>query len=81
MNALFQSNEHTLIPSDLLRAALDFHGFADVHLEYWIKYGGPVGLCTYRDAYEYLVSDLEDHSLPVRYGNFQSFKSMKTRCK
>lgn len=78
---LFLQNEHTLIPADLIRAVQGFEGFADVHLEYWIKHGGQDGLCTYRDAFEWLTDDLRDYNLPVRYSNFQSFKSMKTKTK
>lgn len=78
-NNLFIQTDHTLIPSDLLRAVQDFTGFADTHLQYWVKLGGQDGLCTYQQAFDYLVSDLRDHGLPVRYANFQSFKVQKTK--
>jgi len=77
----FLESDHTLIPSDLIKATRDFSGFEEIHRQYWVKHGGQDGLCTYRDAFEYLSDDLRDHGLPVRYGNYQSFKAMKTKNK
>lgn len=75
----FDHNTHALIPSDLINAIQSFDGFANVHLTYWTRYGGQLGLCTYQDAFEYLTDDLREYGLPVKYSSFQSFKSMKTR--
>lgn len=76
---LFLPNDHTLIPSALLRAARDFEGFAAVHLEYWVKSGGMEGLSTYQDAFEYLTRDMREHDLPVRYSSFNSFRNVRDR--
>lgn len=72
-------NGHKTIPTDLLRAALTPDGFVSVHLLYWQRYGGQWGLCTYRDAYDYLTSDMSAHGLPVRWKSYDSFKSVKSR--
>lgn len=71
--------EYRLIPENLLLAANNFEGFKIVHLEYWTKYGGNYGFCTYRMAFEFLVSDLEDHNLPVNYTSYNSFCALKSR--
>lgn len=76
---LFLPNDHTLIPSDLLRAALDFDGFVSVHREYWVKSGGQEGLCTYQDAFEYLTRDMQEMGLRVPYSNFNSFQVVRNR--
>lgn len=78
---LFLQNDHTLIPSKLIRAVQGFEGFNEIHREYWLRHGGQDGLCTYQDAFEYLVDDLRNHDLPVKYSTFQSFKSMRTKMK
>lgn len=71
----FIDDDHRTIPKDLLCAAATPEGFVSVHLLYWQRYGGQWGLCTYRDAYEYLTSDLSEHGLPCRYSSYYSFKS------
>ena len=75
----FIDNGNKIVPTELLLAAQDPAGFIEVHLSYWSRYGGQCGAVTYRDAYEFLVADLEDHRLPVRWKSYESFKTIKSR--
>lgn len=68
-----------LIPAELLRATHSFVSFRAAHIVYWRRYGGHEGLCNYREAFEYLVSDMREHGLPVRYSNYLSFKAQITK--
>ena len=71
--------EAILIPLNLLRAAGSFEAFRSEHLRYWVRHGGQWGLCNYREAFEYLSSDMREHGLPVRYSSFGSFQVLASR--
>jgi hypothetical protein len=75
----FEDNGFKTIPVELIRAAATAEGFINVHLSYWQRYGGQWGLCTYRDAYDFLASDLSEHGLPVRWKSYQSFATVRSR--
>lgn len=76
---IFLYQDARIVPGELLRATHNFEAFRKAHLEYWRRYGGQEGLCNYREAYEYLVSDMREHDLPVRYSNYISFKVQQSK--